>query len=282
MRCIGRRVLCRALCAPMCCEGPCRNGKEGTPLPLGCVVSGLAANRRRLATNRRRLAVGGSPTRSFREKKNKKGSLRNIAPALRRRAPGVICDVLQTPAGPTKTKQNKTNTGGRGAPLKSIRGPHVHGPQAWAERQSVFPTQPAPPGVPLGVDWRAGLGQDGMCIHRAACTARQRTTRDGPAGRGGGGGTGTSAQGTADAGPALAHVMCFGEVKQLWVWPGDAAVQASDVSERPYSAGGGGGVPPPPLPFQCLRLTAKILLRRLRCQEDLSFKIFWPAFGGGP
>ena len=29
-----------------------------------------------------------------------------------------------------------------------------------------------------------------------------------------------------------------------------------------------GGGPPPLLPFQCLRLTAKILLRRLRCQED--------------
>ena len=48
----------------------------------------------------------------------------------------------------------------------------------------------------------------------------------------------------------------------------------SDVLERPYTAGGG-GVPlprplshPPPLPFRCLRLTAKILLRRLRCQED--------------
>ena len=31
--------------------------------------------------------------------------------------------------------------------------------------------------------------------------------------------------------------------------------------------------PPPLLPFQCLRLTAKLLLRRLRCQEDLRFKI---------
>ena len=38
--------------------------------------------------------------------------------------------------------------------------------------------------------------------------------------------------------------------------------------------------PPPLLPFHCLRLTAKVLLRRLRCQEDLSFKFFWPAFGG--
>ena len=32
--------------------------------------------------------------------------------------------------------------------------------------------------------------------------------------------------------------------------------------------------PPPLLPFQCLRLTAKVLLRRLRCQEDLRFKCF--------
>ena len=39
-------------------------------------------------------------------------------------------------------------------------------------------------------------------------------------------------------------------------------------------------IDPPLLPFQCLRLTAKILPRRLRCQEDLSFKIFRPAFGG--
>ena len=40
------------------------------------------------------------------------------------------------------------------------------------------------------------------------------------------------------------------------------------------------GVPPLPLdpllPFQCLRLTAKILLR---CQEDLGSKHFWRAFG---
>ena len=43
--------------------------------------------------------------------------------------------------------------------------------------------------------------------------------------------------------------------------------------------------PPPPrtpplLPFQCLRLTAKILLRPLRCQEDLRFKISGPSSAG--
>ena len=46
-----------------------------------------------------------------------------------------------------------------------------------------------------------------------------------------------------------------------------------------------GGVPPLFLPFQCLRLTAKVLLRRLRCQEDLRFKSFGaPSAGaiGGP
>ena len=53
--------------------------------------------------------------------------------------------------------------------------------------------------------------------------------------------------------------------------------------ERPYT-GGGGGVPPPPgpppfLPFQCLRLTPKILLR-IRCQEALSFKISGPPSAG--
>ena len=41
-----------------------------------------------------------------------------------------------------------------------------------------------------------------------------------------------------------------------------------------------GGGPPPLVPFQCLRLTAKILLRRLRRQEDLSFKIFGPPSAG--
>ena len=61
-----------------------------------------------------------------------------------------------------------------------------------------------------------------------------------------------------------------------------------DVLEQPYIVGGG-GYPPPPrtplLPFQCLRLTAKILLRHLRCQEDSSFKIFGPPSArtlGGP
>ena len=71
-----------------------------------------------------------------------------------------------------------------------------------------------------------------------------------------------------------------------------------DVLEWPYAVGGEVGVPdgmshragtplptppfppPPLLPFRCLRLTVKILLRRLRCQEDLIFKKFWPTFGG--
>ena len=38
--------------------------------------------------------------------------------------------------------------------------------------------------------------------------------------------------------------------------------------------------PPPLLPFQCSRLTAKILLQCLRCQEDLALKFFRPSFGG--
>ena len=38
--------------------------------------------------------------------------------------------------------------------------------------------------------------------------------------------------------------------------------------------------PPPLLRFQCLRLTANILLRRLRSQEDLRFKIKKPPFSG--
>ena len=38
--------------------------------------------------------------------------------------------------------------------------------------------------------------------------------------------------------------------------------------------------PCPLLPFQCLRLTAKILLRCLRCQDDLSVKKFGPPSAG--
>ena len=34
--------------------------------------------------------------------------------------------------------------------------------------------------------------------------------------------------------------------------------------------------PPPPLPFQCFGPTAKILLRRLQRQEDVSLKMFGP------
>ena len=47
----------------------------------------------------------------------------------------------------------------------------------------------------------------------------------------------------------------------------------SDVLERPCPC-------PLLLPFQSLRLTAKILLQRLRCQEDLSLKIFGPPSAG--
>ena len=61
------------------------------------------------------------------------------------------------------------------------------------------------------------------------------------------------------------------------------AALSTDVLERPYTAGGGEDPPPPPprlLLFQCLRLTAKIWLRRLRCQEDLRFKTFGPPSAG--
>ena len=56
----------------------------------------------------------------------------------------------------------------------------------------------------------------------------------------------------------------------------------SDVLEHPYAVGGGGLPLPPLLPFQCLRLTAKFLLRRLRCQEDLRPKDSGFLGGGGP
>ena len=59
----------------------------------------------------------------------------------------------------------------------------------------------------------------------------------------------------------------------------------SNVLEWPYTVGGSGVPPldpplPPPLPFQRLRLTTKILLRRLWCQEDLSLKNFGPPSAG--
>ena len=91
---------------------------------------------------------------------------------------------------------------------------------------------------------------------------------------------------------------------------GEVAFEPRDVLDRPYTAGGGRLPPPPPraqkrereanrrshtltepttkalcqpppppptplLPFQCLRLTATIVLRRLRCREELSLKIFF-------
>ena len=88
----------------------------------------------------------------------------------------------------------------------------------------------------------------------------------------------------------------FPRAKFCLFWVGGLAWGGSDVLGRPYTVGAGGVAPPPPpldapplplrppplLPFQCLRLTAKILLRRLRCQEDLSFSP--PSAGtiGGP
>ena len=54
----------------------------------------------------------------------------------------------------------------------------------------------------------------------------------------------------------------------------------SDVLQRLDTAGGAPPPPPPSLPFQCLRLTAKILLRRLWCQEDLRLKISGPPLAG--
>ena len=58
-----------------------------------------------------------------------------------------------------------------------------------------------------------------------------------------------------------------------------------DGLEGPYTAGGGGVTPldplPLPLPFQCLRLTAKISASAPSVPRGLRLKDFWPAFGGG-
>ena len=59
-----------------------------------------------------------------------------------------------------------------------------------------------------------------------------------------------------------------GDPKPKCTAPSPSPLPPSDVLERPYTVGG----PWTPLPFPCLRLTAKILLRPLRCQEDLRFK----------
>ena len=55
------------------------------------------------------------------------------------------------------------------------------------------------------------------------------------------------------------------------------APPAADENTRPWLLAKTPPLDPPPLPllpFQCLRLTANILLQCLRCQEDLSFNIF--------
>ena len=81
-------------------------------------------------------------------------------------------------------------------------------------------------------------------------------------------------------------------VSALVLAPLDARLQETQV--QPHGCVGmavhrrsQGGTPPPPrppfsllLPFQCLRLTAKILLRRLRCQEELSSLNFGPSSAG--
>ena len=57
-------------------------------------------------------------------------------------------------------------------------------------------------------------------------------------------------------------------------------VGGRDVLARPCTVGGTPPLDSPPLPFRCLRLATKIVLRRLRCQEDLSFKMFGPPSAG--
>ena len=80
--------------------------------------------------------------------------------------------------------------------------------------------------------------------------------------------------------------LCVSSASHRPTYPLTAPSPPSEVLERPYTAGGGGVIPPldppspPLLPFQCLRLTAKILLRRLQFQEDLSFKNFGPPSAG--
>ena len=69
----------------------------------------------------------------------------------------------------------------------------------------------------------------------------------------------------------------------IWAWNTEGGHKREDTGPVTSDALDGrrpeeGGHPPPPLiPFQCLRLTTKNLVRRLQRQEDLSFEIF-----GGP
>ena len=84
--------------------------------------------------------------------------------------------------------------------------------------------------------------------------------------------------------PLPPEQVCFVDSEGTWssvAWsaPEPPALGSRDVLQGPYTVGRVGVTPPPPLwtphppSFQCLRLTAKILLRRLWRQKDLNFKV---------
>ena len=79
---------------------------------------------------------------------------------------------------------------------------------------------------------------------------------------------------------ALGHPPCLGTGVCAPMGSSGPCAVPSDVLERPSPQDRGEGDRPPLLPFQCLRLTAKVLLRRLRCQQDLGFKILAPPSAG--
>ena len=89
---------------------------------------------------------------------------------------------------------------------------------------------------------------------------------------------------------SMAFASASNRPQPLWQPPPTACLTASGAaSEVPSLLMHPWGAPPrldsprpetPLPPFQCLRLTAKLLLRRLRCQEGLSFKIHGPPSAG--